>query len=117
MIDLIDINYQVVKVRRQKYVCNCGAHVATAPGPQRAIEGGRYSLEFGPKVACDKSVSHLSLERQMRTMGYHGLRLTSQTLWDQCHAIIERLLCPTYEGIKKAVLRQPVVGVDQNFVT
>jgi transposase len=112
MIDLIDIKYQVVNVRRQKYVCNCGAHVATAPGPGRAIEGGRYSLGFGVKVAFDKYVSHLPLERQARTMGYHGLRITSQTLWDQCHAVAP-LFSATYEAIRKEVLRQPVIGLDQ----
>jgi len=112
MIDLIDIKYQVVNVRRKKYVCNCGSHVATAPGPQRAIEGGRYSLEFGVKVAFDKYVSHLPLERQARTMGYHGLQITSQTLWDQCHAI-EPLFSATYKEIKSQILHQPVIGLDQ----
>jgi transposase len=112
MIDLIDIKYQVVNVRRKKYVCNCGAHVVTAPGPQRAVEGGRYSLAFGVKIAFDKYVSHLPLERQARTMGYHSLRITSQTLWDQCQAI-EPLFAATYDAIKKQVLRQPVIGLDQ----
>ena len=50
MIDLIDIKYQVVDVERRKYVCKCGSVVETAPGPERAVDGGRYSLRFGVKV-------------------------------------------------------------------
>jgi transposase len=112
MVDVIDIKYELVTVQRKKYVCNCAAHVQTAPGPQRAIEGGRYSLAFAVKVLFDKYVVHLPLERQVRSMGYHGLRVSSQTLWDQCQAIAP-LLEPTYKAIRKHLLRQPVIGLDQ----
>ena len=54
MIDIIDIKYQVVEVERRKYVCKCGSVVETAPGPDRAVDGGRYSLPFGVKVTFDK---------------------------------------------------------------
>ena len=52
-----------LEVERQKYVCACGGAVETAPGPVRAIDGGRYSLRFAIKVAFDKYVAHLPLER------------------------------------------------------
>ena len=45
----------------------------TAPGPARAVEGGRYSLRFAIKIAFDKYVAHLPLERQVRLMAHHGL--------------------------------------------
>ena len=98
MIDLIDIKYQVVEVERRKYVCGCGSAVETAPGPERAVDGGRYSLRFGVKVSFDKYLNHLPLERQVRMMGQHGLVVTSQTLWDQTWAVT-RLYVPTYEAI------------------
>ena len=47
MIDVVEVEYRCVTVQRQKYVCGCGGAVETAPGPQRAIPGGRYSLGFG----------------------------------------------------------------------
>jgi len=53
MIDVVELKYQVVEVERKKYVCGCGGAVETAPGPARAVEGGRYSLRFAIKVAFD----------------------------------------------------------------
>ncbi len=41
MIDVVELKYQVVEVERQKYVCVCGGAVETAPGPVRAVDGGR----------------------------------------------------------------------------
>ena len=98
MIDVVELKYQVVEVERQKYVCGCGCAVETAPGPARAVDGGRYSLRFAIKVAFDKYVAHLPLERQARLMAHHGLNITSQTLWDQCSAVTD-LLEPTYDAI------------------
>lgn len=112
MIDLIDIKYQVVEVERRKYVCGCGSAVETAPGPERAVDGGRYSLRFGVKVSFDKYLNHLPLERQVRMMGQHGLVVTSQTLWDQTWAVT-RLYVPTYEAIGRQLLAGPVLGLDQ----
>jgi transposase len=112
MIDVVELKYVLVEVERQKYVCKCGSAVETAPGPERAIDGGRYSLRFGIKVAFDKYVAHLPLERQARLMAHHGLEVTSQTLWDQCWAVT-RLLEPTYDAIFKRLRAGPVIGVDQ----
>ena len=112
MIDVIDIKYQVVMVERRKYMCQCGSAVETAPGPERAVDGGRYSLRFGVKVAFDKYVNHLPLERQVRNMGHYGLDVTSQTLWDQCSSVT-RLYEATYEAIRKRVLAISVIGLDQ----
>jgi transposase len=112
MIDVVELKYQVVEVERQKYVCACGGAVETAPGPVRAVDGGRYSLRFAIKVAFDKYVAHLPLERQARLMAHHGLNVTSQTLWDQCSAVTE-LLKPTYDALFALLRASPVVGVDQ----
>jgi len=78
MIDVVELKYQLVEVERQKYVCKCAALVETALGPERAMDGGRYSLRFAIKVAFDKYVAHLPLERQVRLMEHHGLTVTSQ---------------------------------------
>jgi transposase len=112
MIDVIDIKYVVTEVERQKYVCKCGSNVETAPGPYRAVEGGRYSLRFAVKVAFDKYVNHLPLERQVRAMPHYGLDVTSQTLWDQCSAVTE-LLTQTYDAIFERLRAGPVIGLDQ----
>jgi len=112
MIDVVEVKYQVVEVERQKYVCRCGSAVETAPGPERAVDGGRYSLRFAIKVAFDKYVAHLPLERQARLMRHHGLLISSQTLWDQCWAVT-RLLEPTYHALYRRLRAGPVIGLDQ----
>ncbi len=73
MIDVVDVSYRVVKVKQQKYVCRCDGCVETAPGPERATPGSRYSLAFAIKVAVDKYCDHIPLARQERILSRHGL--------------------------------------------
>jgi transposase len=112
MVDVVEVQYRVIEVERQKYVCRCGGAVETAPGPERGVAGGRYSLRFAIKVAFDKYVAHLPLERQATLMAHHGLEVTSQTLWDQCAAVTP-LFEPTYAAIFQKLRAGPVIGVDQ----
>ena len=112
MIDVVEVSYRVVEVQQQKYVCRCGGCVETAPGPERALPGSRYSLAFAIKVALDKYLDHIPLERQTRILGRHGLVVTSQTLWDMVYAIARRL-GPVDDALAAHVLAQPVIGLDQ----
>ena len=112
MVDVIEVRYCIKHVLRQKYVCACGGHVDTAPGPERVVEGGRYALRFGVKVLVDKYVDHLPLARQSRILKRHGLRVSSQTLWDQVWALSQQLR-PCYDALYAQVLVQPVIGLDQ----
>jgi len=66
MVDVVEVSYRVVKVKQRKYACKCGGCVETAPGPERAVSGGRYSLDFAIKVAIDKYLDHIPLARQER---------------------------------------------------
>ena len=77
MIDVIEVSYRVVKVKQQKYACKCGSCVETAPGPERAMPGGRYSLDFAIKIAIDKYLDHIPLARQERILRRHDLTVTS----------------------------------------
>ncbi len=112
MIDLVDVSYRVVKVQQQKYVCKCGGCVETAPGPERAMPGGRYSLDFAIKIAVDKYLDHIPLARQERILRRHGLVITTQTLWDQLQALGRRLESAS-RALLARVLTQSVVGLDQ----
>ena len=80
MVDVIDVQYRLVDVMRQKYVCRCGGCVETAPGPERVLSGGRFSLLFGCKVFHDKYGLHLPLDRQRRHLAGLGLEVTTSTL-------------------------------------
>jgi transposase len=99
-------------VNQQKYVCRCGGCVETAPGPERATPGGRYSLGFAIKVALDKYLDHIPLSRQERILDRHGLTVSSQTLWDQLFAVAKRLRA-TNDALFAHVMAQPVIGLDQ----
>ncbi len=112
MIDVVEVSYRVIQVEQQKYVCRCGSCVETAPGPERAMPGSRYSLALAIKIVLDKYLDHIPLERQVRIMERHGLVITSQTLWDLANALARRL-----QGVDDAliahVMAQPVIGLDQ----
>jgi transposase len=112
MVDVVEVSYRVVKVQQQKYACKCGGCVETAPGPERAVPGGRYSLDFAIKVAVDKYLDHIPLARQERILRRHGLIVTSQTLWDQL-SVLGRRLESASRALMARVLAQPVVGLDQ----
>lgn len=112
LVDVVEVQYHVKHVKRQKYACRCGGCIETAPGPERAIEGGRYSLDVAIKIIIDKYLYHLPLARQTRIMAEHGLIVTPQTLWDQIYAVAQRLKI-TIAGLIKHVMEQPVIGLDQ----
>ena len=112
MIDVVEVSYRVVQVEQQKYVCRCGGCVETAPGPDRAAVGSRYSLALAIKVVLDKYLDHIPLERQTRIMERHGLVITSQTLWDLANALAHRLKLVD-DALVRHVMAQPVIGLDQ----
>jgi transposase len=112
MIDVVEVSYRVVRVQQQKYSCQCGGCVETAPGPERATPGGRYSLDFAIKVAVDKYLDHIPLARQERILRRHGLVVTTQTLWDQL-LLLGRRLESASRALLARLLAQPVIGLDQ----
>lgn len=112
MVDVVEVSYRLVQVKQQKYVCRCGGCVETAPGPERAMGGGRYSLAFAIKVALDKYLDHVPLARQQRIMARYGLQVTTQALWDQL-AALAKVLGPVNEALLAYVLAQSVIGLDQ----
>jgi transposase len=112
MIDVIEVSYRVVSVKQQKYTCRCGGCVETAPGPERATPGSRYSLDFAIKVAVDKYLDHIPLARQERILKRHGAAVASQTLWDLLNALGRRLASAS-SALLARLLAEPVVGLDQ----
>ena len=111
-ITVVDVSYELVTHRRQKYRCTCNAAVVTAPGPLKLIPGGRYSVEFAVHVAEAKYLDHMPLERQARSMGRKGLEIDSQTLYDQVKSLSGHLEL-TYEALCRKVLSSEVVFTDE----
>ena len=110
-VDVVERSFRIVRHRRQKYRCACGS-IETALGPQKLIEGGRYSVAFAVEVAVSKYTDHLPLARQVRQMARAGLTVGTQALWDQIFAL-SRHLEPTYKALRRYVLGAPVVGADE----
>jgi transposase len=111
-IDVVAREFRIVRHKRQKYRCSCGECVETALGPDKLIAGGRYSLSFGVEVAQSKYEDHQPLARQVKQMRRSGLEVTSQTLWDQTHALAVHLR-PSYGALRDAVLESSVIGMDE----
>ena len=112
-ITVIHREFRREKIRQQKYRCSCNANVVTAPGPEKLIAGGRYTVEFAAEVAVAKYTDHLPLERQVRMMAREGLEVDSQTLWDQVHALAMHVK-PTYEALIERALSAPVLHADES---
>ncbi len=112
LVDVVEVSYRILDVHQQKYVCACGGCVETAPGPDRALPGSRYSLAFAIKAVIDKYLDHIPLERQVRILERHHLVVTSQTLWDMVCAIAKRL-ARVDAALYDHTLAQPVIGLDQ----
>jgi transposase len=113
-ISVVERRFVVVKQRRKKYRCRCNACVVTAPGPPKLQPGSRYSPEFAVEVATSKYLDHLPLERQARIMKREGLRIDSQTLWDQINVLAHHLK-PTYEAFGQRVLASELVHADETY--
>lgn len=111
-IDVIEREFVVRKHVRKKYRCRCGACIETAPLPKRLLRGGRYSLAFAVSVAIAKYADHLPLERQVRMMARDGLKVDSQTLYDQLEALA-RPLWKAYDRLGAELLDEPVNFVDE----
>ena len=114
MVGVTERNFVLERHRRKKYRCRCNGCVLTAPGPLKLSPGGRYTPAFAVEVAVGKYADHMPLERQAQVMKREGLRIDSQTLWDQVEALAV-LATPTYEAILTAVLTSPVIGADETW--
>jgi len=111
-IDVVERRFVLVKHKRQKHRCACGGCIETAEGPVKLQKSGRYSIGFATEVAVSKYADHLPLQRQVVQMRRQGLRIDSQTLWDQLFALSSRLE-PAYEALHEHVLSHPVVGAEE----
>jgi len=113
-VTVVERSFVLVKHRRKKYRCRCNACVETALGPAKLKPGSRYSPEFAVEVVTAKYLDHIPLERQVRIMGREGLRVDSQTLWDQAETVA-RLLAPSGRALFDLVLAEELVHADESW--
>jgi transposase len=113
-ISVVERVFFIKEHKQKKYRCKCGGSVKTAKKPPRLVEGGRYSTEFAVEVAVEKYLDHMPLERQSRKMKREGLRVGSQTLWDQIWALA-KLLQPTYDALLPYIFSFAVICADESI--
>ncbi len=106
------VRYEVRVDRQQKYRCKICKHIVTAPKPKSFMPGGRYTEEFAVKVAVDKHVDNLSLNRQVTRMARRGLEITTQVLCDQLERLYI-LLVPTLIVLHERILQAVLVQADE----
>jgi len=111
-ITVVETSFKVCCHQRAKYRCGCHGAVVTAPGPEKLIPGGRYSVEFAVHTAVEKFCDHLPLDRQRRRMHRLGLDVTTQTLCDQQAALADHLE-PTWRRLWELALAEPILHVDE----
>ena len=111
-ITVVEAQFKVACHRRLKYRCSCHGSVLTAPGPDKLIPGGRYSVDFAVHSAIDKFCDHNPLARQVRRMARHDLKVSTQTLFDQ-QAALAKHLEPTWRRLWAQALEEDVLHVDE----
>lgn len=114
LITVTSVEFKLEKVTQVVYGCACPEVLVTAPGPERAVPGGRYSLEFGVHVAEQKYLNHLPLARQEQMMGRSGLDVTRTTLWDQVNGVASYLE-PSWLALHEYVLGADWVHCDETY--
>jgi len=112
-ITVVETSFKIAVHQREKYRCSCcQGSVITAPGPDKLIPGGRYSIDFAVHTATEKFCDHIPLARQTRRMQRRGLEVTTQTLWDQQAALADHLE-PTWHRLWDLALAEEILHVDE----
>ena len=111
-VDVIERTYRIKVHKHQTYRCRCCGQLETALSQNRLVPGGRYSLRFAISVAVDKYRDALPLARQVKRMASVGLKVTTQTLWDQVNALAT-LLHHNYLALQTRLLEQEVLHADE----
>lgn len=111
MVERIPAKWIIRRCILEKCRCPDGCCIVTADGPKKLISGGRYSLGVALQSSIEKFSFHIPIERQVRMASLAGMRITSQTLWDQQWALAD-LLEPLVGRIKLFILGRDWLGAD-----
>lgn len=77
-VSVIERKYVLRKHKRQKYICRRCQAFKTAPGPEKLVASGEFSIQMAVEVANEKFNRHLPLERQVKSMADSGLKVSSK---------------------------------------
>jgi len=104
MLDLVPVQWRVVKVVRPKYSCRTCEKIVQADAPAKAIARGKATFATLAHVVVSKYSHHLPLYRQAEMMAAQGLQVDRSTLagWaGQAAGLLDPIYCRIREeGLK-----------------
>jgi len=111
VVDRVPAQWIIRRCKLEKCRCPDGCSIVTADGPKKLVSGGRYSVGVALQSSLEKFTFHIPIERQVRMAALVGMRITSQTLWDQQWELAQ-LLKPVAARIKQYILERDWLGAD-----
>ena len=110
---VIPKKYEVLRIKRAKYRCNCQGAITTAPARARIIEGSTYSDEMIEDAALSKYCDLIPMQRYVAMAERSGLiDLPAHSLIETSHQYAD-FVSPAYVLIKQGILKERVVRADE----
>lgn len=108
MLDVLPVQWRVVRTVRPKYSCRTCEKIVQAPAPPKAIARGKASFATLVHVVVNKFDHHLPLYRQAEMMAAQGIEIDRSTLagWaGQAAALLDPIVSRIREeGLKAGKL-------------
>jgi transposase len=114
-LEYVPASLYVIQEVCQKYACEKGCTVVTAPKPMQPIEKGLPGPGLLAHVAVSKYADHLPLHRQAGMFDREGVKLSRSTMCDWMRRCAE-LVTPLFELMKERVLSSKVMQTDDTPV-
>jgi len=80
MLDVVPVQWRVIRTLRPKYSCRSCERIVQAPAPAKAVARGRASFATLAHVVVNKFDHHLPLYRQAEMMAAQGIEVDRSTL-------------------------------------
>jgi len=110
---VIPKKYEIHRIKRVKYRCQCQGCLTTAPAPERIIPGSSYSDEMILDVTVSKYCDLVPVQRYVVMASRSGLMdLPPQSLIELTHGLAD-FLAPVYVRIKEEILSSRVLHADE----
>lgn len=110
---VIPKKYEILRIKRVKYVCDCHQAMVTAPAPARIIDGSTYSDEMITDVALSKYCDLIPINRYVAMADRAGLvSLPANSLIETTHSFAD-FVSPVYTLIKQGILNSRVLRADE----
>lgn len=115
MLDLVPVQWRVVRIVRPKYSCRACEKIVQAEVPAKAIARGKATFATLAHVVVSKYSHHLPLYRQAEMMAAQGLPVDRSTLAGWAGQA-ESLLDPIYRRIREEGLKAAKIHADDTPV-